>query len=930
MSKKPYVGLRPFNQEDHLFFFGRRKQVTALLQGLHDTRFLAVVGGSGSGKSSLVRAGLLPALDAGYLLNHRDRWQFIICKPGDDPMGNLARAVDAATGLEIEQTGGGNAAAVAAKLNAAFPENDTNVLLLVDQFEELFTLEKDRRACEFFVENLLALSRQTDFPVYLCLTMRSDFLGLCDRFQGLPEAFNQGQFLVPRLTRAQLREAVVGPASLFGAQFTPRLLDRLLNRIVHTTDELPVLQHLLSRMWQPDTKLLDLAAYDEAGGLEHALANHAEEALTGLSDADRHLVAQCFQGLTETDAANRMVRRPTHLKTLAAVTGADATHLRKLLGRFVGSDRSFLFLSSSEDADPLIDISHESLIRRWPTLRTWVEEEAVDARRYRRLADDARGWEKETAGHWREPRLSQGLELLARKNKVWAMRYDEDFQKATNFLEQSRLADERERAEREALRRRQTMLGWALAVIMLLAALVSFIYARQARLAEEKAEVRLAESQWAVAVANKQTGDSLKANHYFARAAMTHSSFVHGSQFELQTKWTKEIVLDVTGKVWGSVNGTLMLPNDLVLTFSNNGKARLWRLDGTPSSPNMTHNASISGAKYLVSERVLLIWDSKGTVRLWGLDGTPASRPMKHKDSVLGASYLEAAGKLLTWSEDRTARLWDLDGTPATPHLKHNKSVLGAIFLESTEKILTWSLDGTARLWDLDGFPCAIPIRHEGGVRGATYLRTLGKLLTWGEDGISRVWGLDGLPDSHPMEHRKRLRGASFLESLELVLTWGNDGMARLWTLGGVPVSLPMIHEDTVWGASYLESEKKLLTWSWDGTVRIWELSGKPLGLPMRHEDIVRGASYLDGPGKLLTWSNDKTARLWWLDGTPASPPMKHEGAVNGVNFLEGQDKILTWSEDRTVRLWNLVARRGSPAPSLQGVFITSRTRREY
>lgn len=279
--QNPFVGLRPFESEDSLYYFGRREQIKALLRQLHQTRFLAVVGSSGCGKSSLVRAGLIPNLEAGFLVQDRDLWHIATMKPGDAPQRNLARALltvlaeptekeTLETFTETIRRRG--AQAVLEKILPALDKRDANLLLLVDQFEELFRFQQEssdngQEEAADFVSILLRLVEQSETPIFICLTMRADFLGDCDAFQGLPEAVNRSQYLVPRLTRQQRCEAVASPIHLAGAKIAPRLLDRLLNENVGTRDDLPILQHALMRTWTQwtgeDHGPIDMVHYDK-------------------------------------------------------------------------------------------------------------------------------------------------------------------------------------------------------------------------------------------------------------------------------------------------------------------------------------------------------------------------------------------------------------------------------------------------------------------------------------------------------------------------------------------------------------------------------------------------------------------------------------------------------------------------------------------
>ena len=246
LPPNPYIGLRPFQSEESMLFFGRFEQTVELLKSLHENRFLSVVGSSGCGKSSLIRAGLIPKLKAGFLVQDLDRWIILTMKPGDRPLYNLSHAILQSINGEKDPAAVNDfsgkildfgARAVYKKLAEISRKEDANFLLLVDQFEEIFRfiLDSKKKNAEDeaneFVSLLLSLSQQEAVPIYTVMTMRSDFLGDCSLFHGLPEAINKSQFLVPRLNRKQRRQAIVGPVHLYKKKITNRLVDRILNDV---------------------------------------------------------------------------------------------------------------------------------------------------------------------------------------------------------------------------------------------------------------------------------------------------------------------------------------------------------------------------------------------------------------------------------------------------------------------------------------------------------------------------------------------------------------------------------------------------------------------------------------------------------------------------------------------------------------------------
>ncbi|MEO0408175.1 MAG: hypothetical protein AAF289_12565, partial [Cyanobacteria bacterium P01_A01_bin.135] len=485
----PFPGIRPFELDEEHLFFGREGQADELLDRLGRTRFLAVVGTSGSGKSSLVRAGLLPSLYSGFLPEASSGWRVAVLRPGGAPMGNLAAALNHPEVFGVES---GDDAIIRAALTEstlrrgslglvevtrqARMEPHENLLVVVDQFEELFRFKDQAKAtgkglqaedeAAAFVKLLLAAIAQREVPVYVVLTMRSDFLGDCAQFRDLPETLNDSQYLIPRLTREQLQRAIAGPVAVGGAEITPRLVNRILNDTGDNPDQLPVMQHALMRTWHywakqnPPDAPLDLAYYEHVGGIAEALSRHADQVYDELPDDHcRQIAETLFRCLTDRGADNRDIRRPTVLGEICAVAGAELEDVVPIVEAFRAPGRSFLMPPSPVplEENTVIDISHESLMRNWVRLRQWVGAEAQSAQIYRRLAETAALHKAGKADYLRDPELTVGLTWQKEQdpNEAWAERYAPEFEEAIAFLVASAEAREKEAEEKERARRRE-------------------------------------------------------------------------------------------------------------------------------------------------------------------------------------------------------------------------------------------------------------------------------------------------------------------------------------------------------------------------------------------------------------------------------------------------------------------------------------------
>ncbi|MEA2489964.1 MAG: hypothetical protein QOH21_1756, partial [Acidobacteriota bacterium] len=494
----PFPGLRPFEPDEDYLFFGREKQTDELLRKLRTTRFLSILGSSGSGKSSLVRSGLIPTLYGGGMTRAGSRWRVAIMRPGEDPLGNLAAALSSPGALGDANGDEGLTRAffettlrssqlglVECIRQSRIPPRD-NVLVLVDQFEELFRYKRSRRVvgrdeAVAFVK-LLLNARASDIAVYIAVTMRSDFIGDCMEFGQLPEVINDGIYLVPRMTRDELKSAITGPVAVGGALIAPRLVSRLLNDVGDDPDQLPILQHALMRTWdnwerdQSPGEGLDLRHYEAIGTMHTALSRHAEESYSELDARGQEIAEKLFKALTDKGSDMRGVRRPAPLSEICALAEASVDEVIAVVERFRKPGRSFLMppVGIPLRETSILDISHESLMRVWDRLSGWAIDEARSGQLYLNVARAAQRHEEGIAALWRDPELQLALTWRGteRPTEQWASRYDPFFARAMKFLDDSRTERDQEVRDKESRRRRELRLARALVVIFSTASLL--------------------------------------------------------------------------------------------------------------------------------------------------------------------------------------------------------------------------------------------------------------------------------------------------------------------------------------------------------------------------------------------------------------------------------------------------------------------------
>jgi hypothetical protein len=404
--ENPFPGLRPYDEVDAEWFFGRGREINELLKRLGRVRFLAVVGPSGCGKSSLIRAGVLPGVRDGYL---DAKWNVVILRPGEHPLDNLAAAISFGEFGDISAVRKALDYGPLSLVEAIVRQGlggGANTLILVDQFEELFQYVQRKGDAgsddaKQFLKLLLTAAASDAAPVYIVITMRLEWLNECATYMGLAEAINEGIYLVPQPSRRQFQQVILGPIEAAGRSITSSLLDRMLNDLDGRTDQLPVLQHALMRMWQRRVTggVLEVSAYEAVGTLSDCLSNHAEEIISELTDSEKKAAELLFRSITQV-YKGRKVRRPRPLGEITDLTGIAAQPLETVVAAFRQPGRSFLVgTSMSLGPETVIDISHEALIRQWRRLGEWVDIEADVQAKESRLEEIATEWDK---GHRRD------------------------------------------------------------------------------------------------------------------------------------------------------------------------------------------------------------------------------------------------------------------------------------------------------------------------------------------------------------------------------------------------------------------------------------------------------------------------------------------------------------------------------------------------
>ena len=461
LPQHPYVGLRSFASAEEKVFIGRDKQIADLLSKMGFNRFVAVLGASGVGKSSLLRAGLLPKLRAGFDVGGRKTWACAFLRPGDAPVDNLAAALlqvqkgdtdkrsAEAVSDSIRQ---GQMEQVLAQLEDVFSDGKTNLIIMIDQLDELFRVHDNEqsRDAALFASLILALSKQSVYPIYVVTSMRSDFVRHCDRYPGLMTAVNDGRFPLEEISRNQLRDIIRLPPSLYGIEVAPRLLGRMVNEIEEEDALMPEIQHMLFRLWLHwrrfgEDRLIDIEHYESIQQMKKAMSFHAEHAMIGMKNDMRWLSKRLFQSLMGFNLEGTLFARPMRLNRVVEITGQPTDKVWSLVEKFRENGRLLIDINGPKASNPLLELTNERAISRWPRLEEWAEEERNRAMVYRRIARAARTWKQGKTPLWLDNKLDDALLWLRQDppSEAWGKLYDPDFDLAVTFVKESERARRR-------------------------------------------------------------------------------------------------------------------------------------------------------------------------------------------------------------------------------------------------------------------------------------------------------------------------------------------------------------------------------------------------------------------------------------------------------------------------------------------------------
>ncbi len=946
----PYKGLDVFEEEDAELFFGRERLVDDLISRVKESRTVFITGPSGSGKSSLVRAGLIHALKQGAIKNlHSERWLYETMKPGREPIKDLALAFSRLKSPDLADyfQAHANETDVLNKCaeSVLSGRKDQRFVLFVDQFEEVFTQINQEEERLTFLNMLAHAGTVENGRVIVLFAMRSDFVSNCATYPQLNNLLSQQFIQIGSMQPDELVSAIAQPALRVGLRIDPDLIAQIINDMQGEPGALPLMQFALKDLFDSQESkdgviALTLNDYIQRGGIRKSLERHADDAFTKLTENEQVLARSIFSGLIEIGRGRQDTRRTALFDELIPAN-TKAEDVEAIVQKLADAR---LITTDEQAGKDTVTISHEKLIDAWPWLKKLVNENRDVIALQNEIAADAEEWD----GHKRDSSylyIGARLAIIREKSKEIALS-----EKVRAFVKAS--IDAQEKNYRRATRtRRWVIIGLSLTAVVMTGLAIWAIY--QTNQATQKAQIAHARELSAIAQSKYQSQfdlslllsvEALRENdNYQTRGTMldTLRSSPHLRQFLFgHTSSLMSIAFSPDGKTLasgscGKIDSTgYCIQGEIILRNATSGQ---------PIAPPLTGDtAAVSSIAFSLDGKTLASGscgkiDSTGSciqgeITLWDTtSGRPIGHSLTEQTGIVSSVAFSPDGKTLA-SAGNTVILWDVSShQPIGEPLTGNSGPVSSVAFSPDGKILaSGGWDTTVILWDVSSHqPIGLPLRGHSDIVSSVAFSPDGETLASGSyDGSVILWNvLSVQPIGQSLTgHANAVYGVAFSPDGETLASGSYDGTVILWNVTGrESIGRPLSDNGDVASTVAFSPDGKTLASGSCGKIDstdycsqseiiLWDIpSGQPIGLPLTgHTSFITSVAFSPDGKTLASGSYDKTVILWHVTSLrPIGQPLRdHSDIVSSVAFSPDGKILASGSSDGTVILWDVASRR--------------------
>jgi WD40 repeat protein/DNA-binding SARP family transcriptional activator len=951
-GEAPFKGLQHFDTADAHLFFGREKLTCQLVEHLRQHHFLAVIGASGSGKSSVVRAGLIPALRraeplAGDLQppSHRSSWLVHLITPTEYPLTALAisltrdvESVTAAATLVDDLTRDPRALALYARRllsDSNHGYGDGCLLLVVDQFEELFTLCHDAVERDAFVANLsTALSEEMAGPVVVVVALRADFYAHCSQFAVLREMLAQHQVYIGPMSSNELRRAIEEPAGIGGWTFQPGLVDLILDDVGDEPGALPLLSHALLETWrQRRGRTLTFASYVESGGVRGAIARTAETTYERLTRSEQAIARGIFLRLTELGEDTQDTRRRVALFELIPRPG-EAPGVERVLKTLADAR----LITTGEES---VEVAHEALVREWPRLREWLNENREGLRLHRRISQAAQEWDRldrDPGALYRGVRLAQAVEwadshasglnplelafLDASQERAERAAEEREAQRQRELEAAQQLAEaESRRAEEQTytarrLRRRAAFLAAALILAVVLG-VVAVGFGRQAW---ERAQIASAR-ELALAALSNLAIDPERSILLALESAATWSSLGEPIPYDLQDTLHQAVQSARARLTWAAGGDDILCvgfdpEGDRPLVVTGNRQdstVTVWDPGANQALLNLPgHVGQFTDVALSPDGEFIVVPADDGAVKIYEMASGQEWRTLSgHSGEVLGAAYSPDGDLLATYGINEQI-IWEAGSGRKLLELPASASETNmGVFSPDGTHVATIADFQVIEVIDVSSGRERLSRQHEYDVISFAFSPDGRHVAAGGRSSNAQVW------DVETGQVVLALAAATATPQVEAI-AYSPDG-TRLAVAGivfdaatGQELFSLRGHTHGILRLAFNADGTRLITASYDGTAKVWDLTpDHELFARPAHGGMVYDVAYSPDGKMLATAGMDGTATIWAAEsGEILQVLTGHTDVVNTVAFSPDGQVLATAGADRSVILWDIASGR--------------------